>query len=697
MKQTVKKMGIATGVLLMASGMAPVLDTNSSVLGHFSASKVEASSVTKYKTKDNLNMRTGASTKYKRITTIPKGKQVTYVSKKGSWYKVKFGSKTGYVSSTYLTKVKPVVKKATPAKTTTKTTTKYKTTDNLNMRTGASTKYKRITTIPKGKDVQYLSKSGTWYKVKFGSKTGYVSSTYIKKYSVKTTTATAKKATVTTPKPTVKAPATPTSTATSKTYQTTGNLNMRKGASTKYAVVKVLPKNAKVTYVSKSGSWYKVQYGSKVGWVASSYLKAVSTPKPVAKPAPKPVVKPTPKPVVKPTPKPVEVKPTAPVTPTTPAPPVKTETETEKVKEYQTTGALNMRSGGSTSYGVVTVLPIGATVTYLGKASTGWYKVSYNGKQGYVSPYYLKLVQSGVDTASTYNISLNAMADKQFALHGQTDAYRNKAAYVEKSAIKKSGTKGVIQKTTSVLASDSNFSHVYGTLYKNTNVSILNETKTHYQVYYQTWRNATKADILPMLDPNRFVKGTPEYFQFLDLSKSAEVSASELNKVLIGKGILSGKGQAFIDAGKTHHVNEIYLVSHALLETGQGNSVLATGVTVSSVNGKKVTPKRVYNMFGIGAYDSSALKSGSEFAYQQGWFTPEQAIIGGAKFIGDKYVNHVTYKQNTLYKMRWNPERPGTHQYATDIGWAVKQVYSISNLYKALDDYTLSFDVPNYK
>jgi mannosyl-glycoprotein endo-beta-N-acetylglucosaminidase len=139
------------------------------------------------------------------------------------------------------------------------------------------------------------------------------------------------------------------------------------------------------------------------------------------------------------------------------------------------------------------------------------------------------------------------------------------------------------------------------------------------------------------------------------------------------------------------------LVSHALLETGQGNSQLATGVLVNTVNGQPVTPKVVYNMFGIGAYDATALKSGSERAYLEGWTTPEKAIIGGAKFIGNMYVNHPTYKQNTLYKMRWNPERPGSHQYATDMGWAVKQTTSISNLYKALDDYSLTFDVPSYR
>jgi len=46
--------------------------------------------------------------------------------------------------------------------------------------------------------------------------------------------------------------------------------------------------------------------------------------------------------------------------------------------------------------------------------------------------------------------------------------------------------------------------------------------------------------------------------------------------------------------------------------------------------------------------------------------------------------------------MRWNPDNPGTHQYATDIGWAVKQVANISRLYDLLDRYTLIFDVPVY-
>src|SRR5699024_9861454 len=100
-----------------------------------------------------------------------------------------------------------------------------------------------------------------------------------------------------------------------------------------------------------------------------------------------------------------------------------------------------------------------------------------------------------------------------------------------------------------------------------------------------------------------------------------------------------------------HNVNDIYLVSHALLESGNGKSELATGVEVgkdekgtpvmvTSKNRDKLTDiKKTYNMYGIGAVDKDALKKGSERAYKEGWFSPDEAIVGGAKFINNSYVN----------------------------------------------------------
>lgn len=55
----------------------------------------------------------------------------------------------------------------------------YRTIDQLNMRSKPSASSSLIGSIPKGGTVEYLSKEGTWYKVKYGSKTGWVNSAYL--------------------------------------------------------------------------------------------------------------------------------------------------------------------------------------------------------------------------------------------------------------------------------------------------------------------------------------------------------------------------------------------------------------------------------------------------------------------------------------------------------------------------------------
>ncbi|MDN6294656.1 MAG: SH3 domain-containing protein, partial [Alkalibacterium sp.] len=187
--------------------------------------------------------------------------------------------------------------------------------------------------------------------------------------------------------------------------------------------------------------------------------------------------------------------------------------------------------------------------------------------------------------------------------------------------------------------------------------------------------------------------------QFLKLSGSSGISAADLNEELTGKGILEGTGESFRLASKYHNINEVYLMAHARHESGNGTSKLSTGVLVSEVDGVAVKPRVVYNMYGIYAFDNSALKSGSEYAYKQGWFTPEDAIIGGAKWISSRYINHETHQQDTLYKMRWNPAKPGVHQYATHIAWSEIQTSTLNTLVELSQKYNLNlhFDIPKYK
>lgn len=221
---------------------------------------------------------------------------------------------------------------------------------------------------------------------------------------------------------------------------------------------------------------------------------------------------------------------------------------------------------------------------------------------------------------------------------------------------------------------------------------------------------ASEAIVAYYLNPGTYNEVSPVFYQFLKLdSPVANLTAELLNtNTLSSKGSLSNTGEHFITAGAANNLNEFYLLSHALHETDNGKSTLSTGIEVgidengtptmvTDENRALLTEiKTTYNVYGVGAKDSAPLKLGSEYAYAQEWFSIPEAIIGGAKFIGLNYVN---VGQNTLYKMKWNPDRPATHQYATHVQWAEIQAKKIADLYSqsGADKTTASiFEVPSY-
>jgi beta-N-acetylglucosaminidase len=248
-----------------------------------------------------------------------------------------------------------------------------------------------------------------------------------------------------------------------------------------------------------------------------------------------------------------------------------------------------------------------------------------------------------------------------------------------------------------IMAEKSASSHNYAKVNKDTLLKILEEDNSGwYKVSFGEWRNATSSDVLYYLAPTNFINDEKQRLQFMDLRKTSGVSKEALNQYLVGKGILAGQGQAFVDAGIKYGINEVYLMAHTLLETGHGTSPLAKGVIYKD--------KTVYNMYGVGALDHCPIECGAKTAYEKGWFTPYDAIVGGAAFIEDGYTTgNNSYKvvQNTIYEMRWNPEvmatkRLADHQYATDIGWAAKQVNAMYEVYK-IQPYTVFLEIPVYK
>ncbi|WP_271001758.1 SH3 domain-containing protein [Listeria seeligeri] len=438
-------------------------------------------------------------------------------------------------------------------------------------------------------------------------------------------------------------------------------LNIRSKPDYNSETIIVAPKNAKI-YVEQNSKdandWLKVAYNGRVGYMKSAYITA--------------------------------------------------KVPNAKYSIKYATSNINLRQSRTYDSKIVDVIPESAKVEMeVGSLdSNNWAKFIYGNTVGYMNVAYFSdspyqpIKKTYKETAYTSTFS-NALT-KTMAGNPQTDK-KPANSYINVEAIKLTGTnKGTaITANGQVRSTASKTGFVQGKLRNGEAITILNTvtasdgSKWYKFNFNRQWFNATQEDTSYYLNPNNFAENSATYLQFLVLSKPANINTNEVNKnILAGKGILANKASSFSKAATTYNVNEIYLISHALLETGNGTSQLANGVTVSKVDGKPVTPKKVYNMYGIGAVDSDPLRGGSEYAYKQGWDTPEKAIIGGAGFVAQNYISK---GQDTLYKMRYNPANPGVHLYATDIGWASKQTKGMQNLYNQLSSYTQQFDVPKYK
>ena len=191
-----------------------------------------------YITTNRLNMRKGPSTDFVKVGTLNQGEKVVPIEKSedGEWVKIKYNSQEVWVSFEYLQKEESNIK--------TGTNSKYQLTANLNMRKGPSTDYAKVGLIPTGTIVEPIkvSEDGKWIQVKYNANTGWIILEYTKKVDTSTSTA-------------------PNKVEVGEKYQTTNNVNSRKGPSTDYEVVSILKKGTivKPVEVVKAGYWAKFE------------------------------------------------------------------------------------------------------------------------------------------------------------------------------------------------------------------------------------------------------------------------------------------------------------------------------------------------------------------------------------------------------------------------------------------------------
>ncbi|NLP51815.1 glucosaminidase domain-containing protein [Bacillus sp. RO1] len=344
--------------------------------------------------------------------------------------------------------------------------------------------------------------------------------------------------------------------------------------------------------------------------------------------------------------------------------------------------------------------------------SSTWYEVDFAGRLGYV---HKSATQEGATYKTTpYDMTLEQMLEVQYKLFPkpQTEEKYQSHYYMREDGLDVNGDVGTVNspETEGFNFRDepNKYAESYGYLLNGEKVEVIgldsavDEDGYRWYKVFPKYINAKEEDTLSKLNPENYQE---DNLQFLVLSKPANTDYNDLNDYLEDENIFLGKGKAFVQAAKRYQINELYLISHAILETGRGTSELAQGMLVTEVDGKAVEPRTVYNMFGVGANDRCELgrsqDCGAEFAYKKEWFSPEEAIIGGAKYASEQYVYNPEFKQDTLYKMRWNPGFTGIegrNQYATDIAWADSQVKILAGMYQVIEtDNVFTFDYPVYK
>ncbi|XZH15546.1 SH3 domain-containing protein [Clostridium perfringens] len=652
----------------------------------------------------SLNVREGASTSSKVIGSLSGNTKVTIVGEEGAFYKIEYKGSHGYVAKEY---VKDVTESnnsnqgtQTPEKPSTPETTKktgiVNVSSSLNVREGASTSSKVIGSLSGNTKVTIVGEEGAFYKIEYKGSHGYVAKEYIKDV---TESNNSNQGTQTPEKP-----STPESTEKTGIVNVSSSLNVRSSASTSSKVIGSLSGNTKVTIVGEEGAFYKIEYKGSHGYVAKEYVKDVTESSNSNQGT------------------------QTPEKPSTPE-------STEKTGIVNVSSSLNVREGASTSSKVIGSLSGNTKVTIVGEEGA-FYKIEYKGSHGYVAKEYIKDIKDEVVTepekpsnpenskkTGVVTASKGLNVRKEANTSSQIIGILNSGESIEIIG-EENGFYKITYKGQEAYASKNYINIFDGNSNVNPGLDIGNASKTNYGVSLNEYiklqqrnnpSNYSYSEFEKYINP---AKATNK-LQFLRIDKFRSVNVSGLSSRLSNKGVLTGQGQAFVNAAKAFNIDPIYLVAQCLHETGNGTSKLAKGVTITEIadeskpiyngNGQLVgyhmiklsKPVTVYNLFGIGAKDNSsvfpnrALILGTTYAYNRGWTSIENAIKGAAEFVSLNYVHSSRYSQNTLYKMRYNQNVSNIwHQYATT-PWYASSIADIMRSYQDLYlENNFTFDVP---
>ena len=318
----------------------------------------------------NLRVRTAPSLSASTFGYLLNGEEVEITGESGNWYAIKYKGETGYCSKDYVKKIGNSTSDNNSNgsnSTTPNTQTTFKgevinADAGLRVRAGASTSSSILGHIYTGDKVDVIGESGSWYKINYNGKEAYVSKDYIKKVTDSNSNNNNNNNS--------------SSQVTSKKGQVinaSAGLRVRSEANTNSSILGYLYTGDKVDITGESGNWYKINYNGKTAYVSKEYVKEISEGNSNSGGSDSAVI------------------------------------ENKRGKVYNTGGAgLTVRTEATSSSLALGYLLEGQVVEITG-TSGDWYKIIFNGKRGYVSSKYIKIVKDLTDEES------NSIFEKAFA------------------------------------------------------------------------------------------------------------------------------------------------------------------------------------------------------------------------------------------------------------------------------------------
>mgnify|MGYP001582329639 CR=1 FL=1 len=220
-------------------------------------------------------------------------------------------------------------------------TTNNKTvTESVNLRETASWSGNILHVVKSGESVNLISTSGDFSKVQHNGKTGYIPTKYISGANNGGNSGS----------------------STTNNKKVTESVNLRETASWSGNIIHVIKSGETVNVLSTSGDFSKVQHNGKTGYIPAKYVGEASNGGGT-------------------------------VTPPASSVDIEVMNKTGKVVNLSAGDTLNVRSGTNSNTALLGKLSAGSTVKITGRDKiTGWFRIDFNGKTGYVGDHYIQIV-----------------------------------------------------------------------------------------------------------------------------------------------------------------------------------------------------------------------------------------------------------------------------------------------------------------